>query len=51
MGHGMMKNPAALANLAEAVPACSKIRLIASLSSLYFSAETKCKLSVQIERI
>ncbi len=51
MGHGMMKNPAALANLAEAVPACSKIRLIASLSSLYFSAETKCKLSVKIERI
>lgn len=51
MGHGMMKSPASLPNLAEAIPASSKIRLIASLTSLYFSAETKCKLSVKIERI
>ncbi len=40
-----------MANLAEAVPAGSKIKLLLSLTSLYFSAETKCKLTVKIERI
>ncbi len=33
LGHGMMKNPASMANLAEAVPAGSKIKLLLSLSS------------------
>ena len=51
LGHGMMKNPATMANLAEAVPASSKIKLLLSLSSLYFSAETKCKLTGKVERI
>lgn len=51
IGHSMMKNPANLANLAEAVPSGSKIRLIASLSSHCFSAETKCKLSVKVKRV
>ena len=51
LGHGMMKNPASMANLAEAVPAGSKIRLLLNMSSLYFSAETKCKLTVIVERI
>ncbi len=51
VGHSMMKNPANLANLAEAVPAGSTIRLIFSLSSLYFSAETHCKLSAKVERV
>ncbi len=51
IGHGMMKNPATMANLAEAVPAGSKIKLLLSLSSLYFSAETNCKSTVKIERI
>ncbi len=47
----MMKNPAVLSNLAEAIPAGSKVRMILSLSSLCFSAETKCKLSVKVGRI
>ena len=47
----MMKNPAVLANLSEAIPAGSKVRMILSLGSLYFSAKTKCKLSVKAERI
>jgi len=51
LGHAMMKNPGTLANLSKAIPAGSKIRLVISLSSLYFSAETKCKLSVKVERI
>ena len=51
IGHSMMKNPAVLANLSEAIPAASKVRMILSLGSLYFSAETKCKLSVKVERI
>jgi len=46
-----MKSPAELSNLAEAIPAGSNIRLTISLRSLYFSAETKCKLSVKVERI
>ena len=46
-----MRNPAVLPNLSEAIPAGSKVRLILSLSSLYFSAETRCKLSVNVERI
>ncbi len=37
--------------LADCVPAGSKIRVIMSLISLYFSAETKCKLSVKVERV
>ena len=51
MGHGMMKNPAGLMNLAEAVPASSKIKVLLSITSLYFQAETKCKLTVKVERI
>ncbi len=51
LGHSMMKNPGTLTNLSEAIPAGSKIRLVLSLSSLYFSAETKCKLYVKVERI
>ena len=51
IGHSMMKNPAVLANLSEAIPAGSKVRMILSLGSLYFSAKTKCKLSVKAERI
>jgi hypothetical protein len=51
LGRGRTKNPASMANLAEAVPAGSKIKLLLSLTSLYFSAETKCKLTVKIERI
>ena len=47
----MMKNPAVLSSLAEAIPAGSKVRMILSLSSLCFSAETKCKLSVKVGRI
>ncbi len=33
------------------IPASSKVRLIVSLNSLYFSAETKCKISVKVERV
>ena len=51
LGHAMVKNPAHMANLAEAMPAGSKIKLLLSISSLYFSAETKCKLTVKIDRI
>ncbi len=51
IGHAIMKNPSDLKNLAEAVPAGSKIRVIVSLSSLYFSAETKCKLSVKVVQV
>lgn len=51
LGHPIIKNPACMANLAEAVPAGSKIKLLLSISSLYFSAETKCKLTVKVERI
>ena len=40
-----------MANLAEAVPAGSRIKLFLSLSLLYFSAQTKCKLTVKVERI
>ncbi|DBB09393.1 TPA: hypothetical protein ACH3X3_007966 [Trebouxia sp. C0006] len=41
IGHTMIKSPSILANLAEAVPAGSKVLL--SINSLYFQAETKCK--------
>jgi len=51
IGHAMVNNPADLSNLAEAVPAGSKIRILMSLTSLYFSVETKCKLSIKIDRI
>jgi len=51
LGHGMMKNPAALANLTEAIGTGNKIRPILSIGSLYFSVETKCKVSVTAERI
>ena len=51
IGHAMVKNPAAMQNMAEAIPAGSKIRLVLSVTSLYFSAETKCRLSVKVERI
>jgi len=51
IGHAMVKNPADLSNLAEAVPAGSKIRILMSLTSLYFSAETKCELSVKIDKV
>ncbi len=50
IGHVMVKNPAELCNLSEAVPAGSKIRIVMSITSLYFQAETKCKLSVRIDR-
>jgi len=33
------------------IPASSKVRLIVSLNSLYFSAETKCKISGKVERV
>ena len=36
LGHTMMKSPAILANLAEAVPAGSKIKVLLSITSLYF---------------
>ncbi|DBA82481.1 TPA: hypothetical protein ACH3X2_000710 [Trebouxia sp. C0005] len=51
MGHTMIKSPAVLTNLAEAVPAGSKINALLSITSLYFQAETKCKLTVKVERI
>ena len=51
LGHTMMRSPAILENLAEAVPAGSKIKVLMSLSSLYFQAETKCKLTVKVERL
>ena len=51
LGHTMIKSPAILTNLSEAVPAGSKIKLLLSLTSLYFQAETKCKLTVKVERI
>ncbi|DBB18470.1 TPA: hypothetical protein ACH3X3_000113 [Trebouxia sp. C0006] len=51
IGHSMMNNPTVLANLSEAIPAGSKVRMILSLGSSYFSAKTKCKLSVKVERI
>ncbi len=34
LGHTMMKSPAILANLAEAVPAGSKIKVLLSISSI-----------------
>ena len=49
LGHTMMKAPY-LANLAEAVPAGSKIKVLLSITSLYFQAETKCRLTVEVER-
>ncbi|DBA92839.1 TPA: hypothetical protein ACH3X1_003020 [Trebouxia sp. C0004] len=51
LGHTMTKSPAILANLAEAVPAGSNIKVLLSITSLYFQAETKCKLTVKVERI
>lgn len=36
LGHTMMKSPAILANLAEAGPAGSKIKVLLSITSLYF---------------
>ncbi len=45
------KTDNSLAKLADMVPSGSRIRLVCSLSSLYFSAETKCKLSVKVERV
>ncbi len=51
IGHTMIKSPGILANLAEAVPASSKLKVLLSISSLYFQAETKCKLIVKVERI
>ena len=36
LGHTMIKSPAILANLAEAVPAGSKIKVLLSITSLYF---------------
>jgi len=36
---------------AAGIPAGSKVKLILSLNSLYFSAETKCKISVKVERV
>ena len=51
LGHTMMKSSAILASLAEAVPAGSKIKVLLSITSLYFQAETKCKLTVKVERI
>ncbi len=51
IGHQIGNHHSTLAEMAEAIPAGSKIRLVLSLSSLYFSAETKCKLSVKVERI
>ena len=47
----MMKDPATMANLAEAVPPGSKIKLLFSNSSLYFAAETKCKLTLKVKRM
>ena len=49
LGHTMMKSSAILANLAEAVPAGSKIKVLLSITSLYFQAETKCTLTVKVE--
>ncbi len=43
IGHTMIKSPSILANLAEAVPAGSKLKVLLSINSLYFQAETKCK--------
>ncbi|DBA92830.1 TPA: hypothetical protein ACH3X1_003012 [Trebouxia sp. C0004] len=51
LGHTMMKSPAILANFVEAVPAGSKIKVLLSITSLYFQAETKCTLTVEVERI
>ncbi|DBB02874.1 TPA: hypothetical protein ACH3X1_013482 [Trebouxia sp. C0004] len=51
LGHTMMKSPAILANLAEAVPAGSKIKVLLSITSLYVQAETKYKSTVKVERI
>ena len=51
LGHGTVKNPATMANLVEAIPADSKIKLLLSLSALYFSAETNCKSTINVERI
>ena len=51
LGHTMIKSPAILANLAEAVPAGSKLKVLLSMNSLYFQAETKCKLTVKVEHI
>ena len=45
------KTDSSLDQMADMVPAGSRIRLVCSLSSLYFSAETKCKLSVKVERV
>ncbi|KAL3151320.1 hypothetical protein ABBQ38_013154 [Trebouxia sp. C0009 RCD-2024] len=51
LGHPMIKKPACMANLAEAVPTGSKIKLLFSISSSCFAADTKCKLTVKVERI
>ena len=48
--HAMVKNPA-MQKMAEAIFAGSKLRLVLSVTSLYFSAETKCRLFVKVERI
>jgi len=52
-GHQMntSRTDSSLKQLADTVPAGSKVRLVCSLSSLYFSAETKCKLYVKVERV
>lgn len=38
-----------LQQLFDRIPAGSEVRIMCSLSCLYFSAETKCKLSVEVE--
>jgi len=53
--HGHQMNPSktdsSLPQLSDMVPAGSKVRIVCNLSSLYFSAEAKCKLSVKVERV
>ena len=43
--------PVTLADSSEAILADSNIRLVINLCSVQFSAETKCQLSVIVERI
>lgn len=40
-----------LRQLGDTVPAGSKVKLVCSLSSLYFSVETKCYLSAEVESL
>ncbi|DBA78236.1 TPA: hypothetical protein ACH3X2_008190 [Trebouxia sp. C0005] len=51
IGHTMIKTPSILKHLSEVVPAGSKINALLNISSLYFRAKTKCKLTVKVERI